>query len=209
VKVFLIHHHSVPLPNPCPGEPEFSSLQNSGDFLRLLDKKKFDLLIHGHRHAPSFQTNSIDSGHPLGILCAGSFSLKLPEEWAHHVSNQFHIIDVNARDSKHLISGQVLSWSYISGRGWIQSKQGHGIRHVSPFGAYYLPLVLKEELKPHISEEIARRGHVLWRDILSSKPECKHVPAERVIQVLTEISSELGLSMLGDEPTENIILWKD
>lgn len=122
LRLFLVHHHPLQYSNPIPNEPDFSIMTNSGNLIDLLTKYHFDLLIHGHKHVPYFCSQIKDSGFPLVILCAGSFSAEIEIQWNGIVNNQFHLINISDRDKNNkCIYGDVSSWTYIVSQGWIPS----------------------------------------------------------------------------------------
>jgi len=91
VKVFLVHHHPLQYSDHIPDVADFSVMTNAENLLKLLCKFKFDLVVHGHKHMPHFNTQMININLPLAILGAGSFSSQLDVSYNGHTSNQFHL----------------------------------------------------------------------------------------------------------------------
>ncbi len=207
LKLFLVHHHPVQYSDPIPNEPDFSAMTNAGNLLKLLRQKHFDLVVHGHKHCPRFETYIIDSGFPLAILCAGSFSSVLDTRWSGYVNNQFHMIDVDGRDSDNAcIFGVVRSWTYLCGKGWTESQQNNGIPHASPFGTYLLPETLKATIEPLLRERLEKGDYVEWRDVVEAMPQLKHLQPERVIEVLDALAINLSFRRHGSPPDEVVLL---
>jgi len=59
VRLFLVHHHPFDFSNPIPRVPEFSLMTNAEELLKIAHEFGFDILIHGHRHHPRFETHSV------------------------------------------------------------------------------------------------------------------------------------------------------
>ncbi|MGC3996004.1 MAG: metallophosphoesterase [Anaeromyxobacter sp.] len=77
--VLLLHHHLLPLPPDHLGErlsnllgwPNAAELRLGGRLLERL-RGRCDLVLHGHRHAPSERVLDADGPRPLRVLNAGS-----------------------------------------------------------------------------------------------------------------------------------------
>jgi UDP-2,3-diacylglucosamine pyrophosphatase LpxH len=193
VRVFMAHHHPVSYSDPVPNEPEFSGMTNAQNLLSMLRRHQFDVLIHGHRHSPNFQTHIVDSGFPLAILSAGSFSATLDPRWSGYVNNQFHLFRISGRDKDHqAVHGVVESWAYLCSQGWIPSQKHNGIRHQVPFGTYLQFHQLRPRLRNILATHFARRQYTTWAEIVASDPPLEHVPADLAIEVLSSLTSELS-----------------
>jgi predicted phosphodiesterase len=208
LRLFVVHHHPVVYSDPLPDEPDFSAMTNAPRLMSILRAHHFDLLIHGHRHSPVFQTVSVDSQFPLAILSAGSFSAELDSRWSGLVNNQFHIIRVEGRDKQDdCIYGNVYSWTYLAQHGWLPSKAHNGIRHIIPFGTYLHPIRFQGTLKRLIRDALHNSDHVLWTSLIGSMPRFKYLPPQLVYQSLDKLSKELGFSFMED--SEGLILFRD
>jgi predicted phosphodiesterase len=89
LRVAVLHHHALPIAVPTESlagqgsearlEP-FLVLRNAGDFVRELQRQKFDLVLHGHKHRPQFawvQLRADDpTSYPLLVLAGGSTAKK-------------------------------------------------------------------------------------------------------------------------------------
>lgn len=207
LRIFLVHHHPVQYSDPIPNEPDFSAMTNAGNLLKILRRKHFDLVIHGHKHSPRFETHIVDSGFPLAILSAGSFSSILDTRWSGYVNNQFHIIEVEGRDDvTDCIYGEVNSWTYLCGRGWLESQPNNGIPHISPFGTYLLPASLKAALEPLLKKRFKDSDYAEWRDIVKALPHLRHLQPERAVEVLDDLAPKLSFKRHGTPPDEVILL---
>jgi predicted phosphodiesterase len=85
LRVAVLHHHALPIAVPAEAlvgqqqearlEP-FLVLRNAGDLVHELQRQKFDLALHGHKHRPQFarvQLRADDSNsYPLLVLAGGS-----------------------------------------------------------------------------------------------------------------------------------------
>src|SRR3989442_2742379 len=183
-------------------------MTNAGNLLALLRKYQFDFVFHGHKHKPNFETHIVSSSFPLAILCAGSFSVQLDTRWSGHVNNQFHLIRVEGRDAGiGAIYGRVESWTSLCDKGWQPSTGHNGIRHVELFGAYLQPAELGKTLRPIIESKFSEKQWLEWSDVIREVPQLKYLPADRVIQVIDSLSTDIGFRRRG-EPPDDIILTK-
>lgn len=207
VKVFLVHHHPIQYSDHIPDVPDFSVMTNAENLLNLLNKFKFDLLLHGHKHMPHFKTQITNSSFPLVILGAGSFSYQL--EWAYnqHASNQFHLLEIEGRDEdEECIFGLLRNWSYLSGHGWKASQKHDGILHQLGFGTYTSSAVLKKTLLPKIQALSQKTDYVRWHDLVSQENKLSYIHPECVMRLLKEIGGEIGAECHGEIPNTAILL---
>jgi UDP-2,3-diacylglucosamine pyrophosphatase LpxH len=208
LRLFLVHHHPIQYSDPVGDPPDFSIMVNAERLLTVLHRYNFDLVIHGHKHKPSFGTYSVSSSSPLVVLCSGSFSALLDTRWSGLVNNQFHLIYVEGRDQElQNAYGRVESWTYLCASGWIPSKSHNGIRHIEPFGTYLQPQELKKTLKPMLQAELHHREYLEWSTIVKSLPRLKYVPPDRAADVLRSLAAELGYVLRG-ETLEDLILLR-
>jgi UDP-2,3-diacylglucosamine pyrophosphatase LpxH len=207
LRLFIVHHHPIQYSDPLPNEPDFSAMTNSPNLLKLLRDNNFDLVIHGHKHKPDLRTLSIDSGFPLVILGAGSFSAIIDSRWSGLVNNLFHVIKISGRDEDTgCIFGETRSWAYLCGRGWVPSGLHNGIIHNRPFGTYIQPSVLVNKLNPIIYEHLQHKDYLEWLEIVKELPYLQHLPPDRVIEVLDKLSSQIDFRRHGEFPDEIVLL---
>jgi 3',5'-cyclic AMP phosphodiesterase CpdA len=208
LKILVVHHHPVQYSNPIPYEPDFSIMVNADHLLDILVKYQFDLLIHGHKHVPYFQSQIRDSGFPLVVLCAGSFSAEIGTKWNGIVNNQFHLIKVDGRDPESkAIYGEMQSWTYVVSQGWVPSYSRSGIQHRSPFGTYVQWSQIRKSLETFVREKFLEKDFIEWSDIVSAYPEYDYVPTCRITEVLDDLSARAFFRIVGDIP--DIILIKN
>jgi UDP-2,3-diacylglucosamine pyrophosphatase LpxH len=194
LRLFLVHHHAFDFSNPIPKIPDFSLMTNAEHLLGVLHEYSFDILVHGHKHHPRFETHSTLTYPHLPVLCSGSFSVELDTEWAGTVENQFHLITVDGRagpDKR--ISGVLTSWSKNHAKGWIPSEEStSGIHHIIPFGSYLMPAELDARLEPFISQWLTKHDHILWRDVVQQFPDLEHLPLNSAIAAFKRMERPLG-----------------
>lgn len=194
VRLFLVHHHPLDFSYPIPRIPEFSLMTNAEQLLSIVHDHSFDILIHGHRHHPRFETHSTKTYPHLPILCSGSFSIELDTEWAGTVENQFHLVNIDGRSgTENRIFGKLQSWTNNRARGWIPSEEStSGIHHMLPFGSYVMPRELDSLLKPFVLDWLKTHDHVLWRDVVRQFPELEHLPLDSAMAAFKRLAEELG-----------------
>ncbi len=207
IKVFLVHHHPIQYSNHIPDQSDHSIMTNAGNLLDLLNKYKFDMLLHGHKHVPHFRGEVVNSGFPLIILGAGSFSCQLDYSYSGHASNLFHLLEVDGRDEKtNCISGCLKNWSFLCGHGWQPSSKHDGIISKIGFGTHTTPNEIKHKLLPIIQRILKKYDFVKWADLVDEIPEYEYLHPERISEVLKEIGADLNLDYFGSEPENAILL---
>ncbi len=207
-RLFLVHHHPLDFSNPIPRVPDFSLMTNAEQLLAIAHEFSFDILIHGHRHHPRFETHSTQTYPHLPILCAGSFSVELDTQWAGTIDNQFHLVTVKGRaGAEDRIVGTVTSWSNNRARGWIPSDQStSGIHHEIPFGSYLMPGELDARLIPFIEQWLNTHDHILWRDIVEAFPDLDHLPLDSAIAAFNRAANRLGRQTM-HQTLKDLILY--
>lgn len=194
LRLFLVHHHSLDFSNPIPRTPDFSLMTNAERLLGVLHEYGFDILVHGHKHHPRFETHSTQTYPHLPVLCSGSFSVELDTEWAGTVDNQFHVITVDGRTGPDdRISGILTSWSKNHAKGWIPSEEStSGIHHIIPFGSYVMPTELDARLEPFIRQWLSIHDHILWKNVVQKFPDLQHLPLNSAIAAFKRMEQRLN-----------------
>ncbi len=88
VKIALVHHHPILIPDLAEPDRGYDSIYGAGHLLRILRQYGFHLLLHGHKHIPFTFTEDSLSGqeirrhdYPLFVVCGGSAASKsLPDD---------------------------------------------------------------------------------------------------------------------------------
>ncbi|MFA6470689.1 MAG: metallophosphoesterase [Candidatus Latescibacterota bacterium] len=194
VRLFLVHHHPLDFATPIPRTPDFSLMTNAESLLTLLHEYGFDLLIHGHRHHPRFETHNTQTYPHLPILCSGSFSVEIDTQWAGTIDNQFHLVTVSGRGGiENRINGKITSWTNNHCRGWIPSEEStSGIHHVIPFGSYVMPRELDARLEPFIRQWLKTHDHILWKQIVEEFPDLEHLPLNSALEAFKRMAQRFG-----------------
>jgi len=210
IRLFLVHHHLLDFCSPIPKTPDFSLMTNAENLLAILHEYGFDLLIHGHKHHPRFETHSTLTYPHLPILCSGSFSVEIDTQWAGTIDNQFHLVTVNGRSGpENRITGKVISWTNNHCRGWIPSDEAtSGIHHIIPFGYYLMPNELDARIEPFIRQWLIEHDHILWKHIVEEFPELEHLPLNSAIVAFKRIGQHLGLQSMY-ETRKDLILYME
>ncbi len=105
-KIAMCHHHPILHANVDYNDTDF--IEKGDQFVKILNKYGFQLVIHGHKHDP--RITSIDN---LSVFCAGSFASRenIIDTGA---DNVFHVVELNAVESK----GIITTWIYLPNDGW-------------------------------------------------------------------------------------------
>lgn len=211
LRLFLVHHHPLNYTDPEPGRPDFSAMTNADSLLSLLHEFRFDLLVHGHKHHPRFQTHSTLTFPHLPILCSGSFSVEIDTRWSGTVDNQFHIVTVDGRaGTENRIVGRVTSWAFKHCGGWIPSEdRTSGIHHIIPFGNYVMPNELDARLKFLATDRLRTHGSLRWTYILDRCPDLEHLPLDSAMAAFDRLAVELDCIRMYETLKDLILFKKD
>jgi len=206
-RILVLHHHPVSYTDPVATLADFSQLQNADLLLGLLQKRRFDLIVHGHKHSPHFKIHINEVFHPLVVLCAGSFSYQLESSWQGRVLNQFHMIEIDDRNGNNsTIRGRVRSWSYRFLGGWEPSQSDSaGIDHVNRFGLHMHPDELLAELEPFISNAFESRNAIAWTELEEELPVMGFAPEATVKDALERLQVKLSFRLIGTSPDKILV----
>lgn len=169
-------------------------MSNAAGLLDVISKYQFDFIVHGHKHIPRFKMEIKDDGHPLNILCAGSFSASLDHKYFEAVGNNFHLIDFHDRcpESKY-VRGSVRTWTHFSGRGWTPSLRRAGVERQQNFGAFLPRPQLVSRLKITLEQEFNQAQFIMWPSFVDKHPEFRYFTSETVRASLKEVSETMNL----------------
>ena len=194
VRLFFVHHHMLDFSAPTPSTPDFSLMTNADNLLSLLHECSFDIIIHGHKHHPRFDTHSTHTYPHIPVLCSGSFSVEIDTQWAGTIDNQFHLVTISGRSgNEKQIAGKITSWTNNHSKGWIPSEEStSGIHHLIPFGSYVMPRELDARLEPFIIQWLTQHDHILWKNVIEKFPDLEHLPLNSAIAAFERMGRQLG-----------------
>jgi 3',5'-cyclic AMP phosphodiesterase CpdA len=99
VRIALMHHHPILIPDLAEAGRGYDAIHNSGPLLTLLRRFGFQLILHGHKHDAFSFTDDVRpafrrvSEHPIMVVAGGSAgSRQLPT--APTITNSYNIITV-------------------------------------------------------------------------------------------------------------------
>lgn len=208
ISVFLLHHHPIDYPDLAHvNKPDFSVLQNSANLVDALTKYKFDMVVHGHRHYPSFKYEATPIGHFIAFFCAGSFSASLDPKDS--VFNQFHVVEVDSeRTDEGFIKGVYKSWAYLGERhGWKKSSYDYSvIQHKLGFGMYSSQSKFFVDLDNDIQGYLAQKNSFKWVSFLEDNPNYNFYPQSLVHEGLKYMSEKKGLKLHNAEDLDYLVI---
>ena len=166
-KVALCHHHPIKLSNFDIIYKDGDSIENGDKFLDLLNEKKFDLFIHGHKHIPHLEYRN-----SLPIFCSGSFS-SLENISILSKRNTFHIIEIldkNDSSSKGLID----TYEFVLGRGWNKNTDSKGF-FPSKTGFGYLGDVMQLSKNINLWFQVRNKEILYYEEVLRNFDELNYL----------------------------------
>lgn len=192
LRIFAVHHHPIPYSNPYLDRPDFSMMEGvTPDLIRYLHEQQCDAILHGHKHFPFFNYN-YSVGHPIPILCAGSFSAPPDTRFAARTLNSFHILCVEEERSGLPIRGAVLSWTYHMEEGWVPSSAVSGLASREPFGVHMARHEARDLMSRLIHAGLMIRDPVGWYDLVAADGRLAYLERSLVSSVVEEIKKRDG-----------------
>lgn len=217
VRIFVTHHHLSQYPELVAKWLDVSLMQNATELHKVLDEFDFDFAIHGHKHFPHFNILSMNTGKHIPYLGAGTFCRQIETELAGHISNQFHMVTIEGRDSKsNNCVGQLQSWAYFPVSGWnksyvtggadFQSRRGTGIEHIRKFGGYANPSSIATIIHEVILNNFATTKVIAFKDIRSHMPQFDYVSKEVISKALDIFSQSSQYDIMRENSSECYIV---
>lgn len=210
MRMFVVHHHPFQYMDFLSDWDDFSVMQNAEALQDLLSEFRFDLLIHGHKHYPNFNTQTLNAGHPVAVLGAGSFCRMLDTRWNGIVANQFHLIEVEHRDpDTAALCGQVKSWAYLTSTSWEKSyhtgeverirRRGTGIEHEKSFGYYCSPLELLKLVRHVVEKHLSNKPLLTVSEMCAAEPRLRFTPKEALTKALREYGATSNYAVINSD----------
>ncbi|WP_167631098.1 metallophosphoesterase family protein [Mariprofundus ferrooxydans] len=192
VKIFITHHHLIPQDEP-DFKTDFSVMQNVEGLLDILDKYRFDVVIHGHKHYPRMKPYDHGrSNHRMVVIAAGSFSAALGTH-LDYTANMFHLLTTEGRHAvDRTIQGKLNSWAYSEARGWYTNKEEIGVNPCEPFGYYNSLPILYKEVVDRINNAFTTSDNIKWSKLLEYNSDLQYV-GSRIMKALCEKIEEDGI----------------
>lgn len=125
-RIVMVHHHPYQLSYPT-AMPDYSAIEDGDEVLSILGKYGVDMVLHGHRHHPTYQTLTKNGwAAPITVFCAGSFGVDVEHRANGQLDNTFHIIDFESRHEKTRACVGSIRTFYFSLNGWKESIPDSG-----------------------------------------------------------------------------------
>ncbi len=210
IKICVLHHHPIQYPEVAEYWTDYSILSNSADLMKYLTDFEFDFVVHGHKHKPCFAVHTELGAVMLPILCAGSFSKTLPTPYDANVANQFHMLEVDGRDTATgNIYGKIVSWAYCGAAGWKPSmNESHGIHHFTPFGKYKNRNIITNTIESILKKEAASKPHIKVEEICDMFDFLKYQPTDILKSVIEDVCLRNSFEIHGSRLDKAVILLK-
>ncbi|EFQ65921.1 MAG: metallophosphoesterase [Pseudomonas sp.] len=193
LNVFILHHHPKQYHDRTFREGDTSGMINADGLMHLLSKKEIDFIVHGHKHIPRFDMEINSDGHPLWILCSGSFSSRLDDRHFGGVGNFFHIIDFHSRCQDNGWSrGVVKSWTHLLGHKWLESGT-IDFDSANQFGAYVSPKKLRDSLESTLQKLFENQPFVEWHDLIAADESIQYYPNNLLRSNLSAVAEKMKL----------------
>jgi hypothetical protein len=173
VNVCVVHHHPQEWTE---DSDDPSSHMIEGDrLIKLLEERPERwMLVHGHMHHPRLDYVGRGSGGTVR-LASGSIGANLLSHSGIQFRNQLHVIDFcpQAIELGLALAGELTSYDWEPGEGWLPPAENSGLPHVEPFGYRRDGL----ELAVWLAEEARSRDQRLWSwpEVVELEPRCRYL----------------------------------
>jgi hypothetical protein len=173
VNVCVVHHHPQEWTE---DSDDPSSHMIEGDrLIKLLEERPERwMLIHGHMHHPRLDYVGRGSGGTVR-LASGSIGANLLSDSGIQFRNQLHVVDFHpeAIELGLVLAGELTSYDWEPGEGWLPPAENSGLPHVEPFGYRRDGL----ELAVWLQGEARRREQRLWSwaEVVELEPRCRYL----------------------------------
>jgi 3',5'-cyclic AMP phosphodiesterase CpdA len=109
VRIAVVHHHIHPYPdfaNPVGDSGhwmDMSTIRDGGLFERFLERRSFDIVLHGHKHRPQLRETVVRDRHSQDyvkslIVCGAGSCGVAQSELEHSTGNQFQVLEFISHD---------------------------------------------------------------------------------------------------------------
>ena len=198
--ILVCHHH--PIKNDQIKIEEYSEMKSGDRLINELVNARLGpwLIIHGHKHLPRISYASGSSGAPT-IFSAGSFSAKLPAEYATKAQNEFYILELEIPPSDNkssTLKGTIFTWNWNYGTGWQRSSSSAGLGVGAAFGAKMDVAAKAQDLATQLKSTSPGLS-VLWDDICSNNLELKYLIPEDKDEFLHHLKEDHNIISLRGE----------
>lgn len=198
LRICLLHHHLEQYSEPIPDTHDPSIAVNAENLLNTLIRHRVDLVLHGHKHHPRLGAKQSGNGHPLVSLCAGSFSAVLHPLYYDGISNLFHIINVDGRESATgRIFGKVDTWTFTNNQ-WRAASGVKGLYASEAFGSAATPIEIEGKVRDCLARRLATEQFCTWEQMIEEYPSLDLVRTDVVYDILLSVSQELKCDIAGD-----------
>lgn len=211
LKILLIHHHPIQYRNLFPNWVDFSIIQSTDDLLSFCGHHKIDFIIHGHRHQPHFTNYICSNGHEVFIVSAGSLSHNFPSYVYNSISNQYHILTVESRDTEsNICRGKFNSFSFSQVSKWrISVHDRDGIEGILPYGPHIPLQTIIRTLSAAVEKQILEKNFCKYNDLLNTESYVQYLSPEVLRGALEDICLQMDLRIFGNNISETIIIRGD
>lgn len=184
LNILLCHHHLEPLPS-WNNSPDYQFVKKGGELLRMLESVCVGpwLVVHGHRHWPECFYASGGNSSAV-VFCSSSFGARDPE-----ISNQFHILTIEADPNFSRPRGRIETFTWTLGGGWTEGPTAEGPRSSKSL-AYLSGFGFSGNIKglaSKISSQVGNQTNCNWEDIALAQPDLYYLLPTEFAQLKIEL----------------------
>ena len=187
-KIAILHHHPIHHSN-INNWKDTDLIDKGDELVKLLNRLKFQILIHGHKHQPR-----IVEYNSLPIFACGSFS-SFANLRGTGINNMFHLINLQENSKK----GFIHSWEYDILNGWEQ-KLNKNFPPIVGFGATQSPQDIAKKIN-EIFEQHNRKA-ILYDEITVEVEDVKYLIPEKLIILNDLLNDTYNIKVTPEFPLE-------
>ncbi len=125
IRIAVVHHHVHPYPdfaNPVGGAEhwmDMSTIRDGGIFERFLERHRFDVVLHGHKHRPQLRETVVRDRHSQDhikslIVCGAGSCGVTQSELEHSTGNQFQVLEFVSRNRSPTVEFVRIEWRELA-----------------------------------------------------------------------------------------------
>lgn len=195
-QVAVFHHH--PIPHDILGLGAEDLMHGGDALLELLDKHKFRLVVHGHKHFPRLRYAPVGT-HCLPVFASGSLAAVSVPMFS-ITRNTFHMIELNDLELPDCRNqGEIRTWVFSHGKGWlVPETQSADFPAVAGFGCHSQVDDLAQRTEALVVLENAKV--VRFDQLVEKLPQLRYLYPKAFDAYRSRLEQFHGISILSAEP---------
>jgi 3',5'-cyclic AMP phosphodiesterase CpdA len=173
--ILLCHHHPIKGDH---SDPDLVGRTRGGEELvDLLGRQAQPwIIVHGHKHVPDLIYGHGGGVNAPVVLGCASFSAQVNRDAQNKNPNQVHLLVTDPADAEACglnSAGEVRSWNWQAGVGWVKAQGALGLPYISGFG--YKASLDTLAVKIRDALNASRRNFMPWSECVALAPPIRRL----------------------------------